>query len=89
MKEKKITDYQRELKGKTPQEIISWVIDHFDKKDIAFSSSMGAEDQVLTDMLIKIDPEIIFSLWILAGFLKKSIQRSRKLENIIINISRS
>jgi len=63
MKKSEITGYQRELKEKTPQEIISWVIDHFDKNDIAFSSSMGAEDQALTDMLIKIDPEInIFTL---------------------------
>ncbi len=63
MEKNEIKNFQRELKTKKPQEIITWAIDHFGKSNIALSSSMGAEDQVLTDMLIKIDPEInIFTL---------------------------
>lgn len=63
MKKNEIADYQRELEAKKPQEIITWIVDHFDKNEIALSSSMGVEDQALTDMLIKIDPEInIFTL---------------------------
>lgn len=50
------------LQDKTPETIIQEVVQIFGKK-IALSSSMGAEDQVLTDMLIKIDPNArIFTL---------------------------
>jgi phosphoadenosine phosphosulfate reductase len=50
------------LKDANPQEIIKNVVDRFNQK-IALSSSMGAEDQVLTDMLLKIEPNArIFTL---------------------------
>ncbi len=63
MKKNEIEKYQKKLKMEKPQKVIAWAIDHFGKNNIAFSSSMGAEDQVLTDMLVKIDPEInIFTL---------------------------
>lgn len=55
--------YQEELKLKSAQEIISWAIKHFGIYNISLSSSFGAEDQVLTDMLIKINHEVpIFTL---------------------------
>jgi len=49
-----ISQLQKEVKGKTPQETIAWFLNKFQDK-IAFSNSMGAEDQVITDMICKID----------------------------------
>ena len=50
------------LKGKSPTEILEILIDKFGEK-IAFSSSLGAEDQVLTDMIVKVRPTTkIFTL---------------------------
>lgn len=50
------------LKGKSPTEILEILIDRFGEK-IAFSSSLGAEDQVLTDMIVKVRPKTkIFTL---------------------------
>lgn len=43
-----------QIEGKTPQEAIAWFLNEFGDK-IALSNSMGAEDQVLTDMICKID----------------------------------
>ncbi|NOR86473.1 MAG: phosphoadenylyl-sulfate reductase [Bacteroidales bacterium] len=51
-----------QTKGKRPQEIISLLLNKFGNK-IAFSNSMGAEDQVITDMICKIDKNAtIFTL---------------------------
>jgi len=48
--------------GKAPVDVIKWFIDKY-KGKIALSTSMGAEDQVLTDMLVKIDRQTrIFTL---------------------------
>lgn len=50
------------LKGATPQDILTRVLATFNQH-IALSSSLGAEDQVLTDMLLKIEPKArIFTL---------------------------
>lgn len=50
------------LAGKSAQEVISYCIKQFGDK-IALSSSLGIEDQVLTDMVVKIDPKTkIFTL---------------------------
>ncbi|MEE4198429.1 MAG: phosphoadenylyl-sulfate reductase [Bacteroidales bacterium] len=52
----------RQLKNHTAEEVIQYVTDHFGPK-IAFASSLGAEDQVITDMLSKILKETtIFTL---------------------------
>ena len=57
-----ISSLNNELKDANPQEIIKTVLDRFNQK-IALSSSLGAEDQVLTDMLLKIEPNArIFTL---------------------------
>ena len=63
MKKEEINKYKKELEKKTPEEVIAWTLDYFDPKNAALASSMGAEDQVITDMLIKIDPTVnIFTL---------------------------
>jgi len=50
------------LKDKSPEEVLMFAIDHFGQK-ITFASSLGAEDQVITDMLSKIKRNItIFTL---------------------------
>ena len=53
----------KDFAGKDPQEIIKWGLAFFGTEKIALSSSLGAEDQVLTDMIIKINPAArIFTL---------------------------
>ncbi|MBC7124757.1 MAG: phosphoadenylyl-sulfate reductase [Bacteroidales bacterium] len=52
----------REFEGKDALSVLQWFLNEF-KGRIALSSSMGAEDQVLTDMVMRIDPEVkIFTL---------------------------
>ncbi len=49
-----------EYKDKTPSEILSLAIEHFENISISFS---GAEDVILIDMAVKIKPDIkVFSL---------------------------
>ncbi|MEI7750475.1 MAG: phosphoadenylyl-sulfate reductase [Candidatus Omnitrophota bacterium] len=51
------------LAGKGPEDVLSWAIGHFGPDKVALASSLGAEDQVLTDMLLKIDPSaIVFTI---------------------------
>ncbi|MEY1639048.1 phosphoadenylyl-sulfate reductase [Tenuifilum osseticum] len=51
-----------EFKGKDALQVLTWFLNEY-KGRIALSSSMGAEDQVLTDMVMRIDPEVkIFTL---------------------------
>ncbi|SFP34502.1 phosphoadenylyl-sulfate reductase [Hydrogenimonas thermophila] len=50
------------LQHKSPEEILAYVLEQFNG-NVALASSFGAEDQVLTDMLCRIDPNIkIFTL---------------------------
>lgn len=42
------------FKSATAQEVVAWFIEAY-KGKIALSSSLGAEDQVLTDMVVKVD----------------------------------
>ena len=50
------------FKNAPPQELLSWVLTEY-KGEIALSSSFSIEDQVLTDMICKIDPSTrIFTL---------------------------
>ena len=57
-----IDGLNRDLENNTPEEVIAFFLDKYRGK-IAFSSSLGAEDQVLTDMIVKIDPTTrIFTL---------------------------
>lgn len=50
------------LAGKSPQEVIAWFLSDFDGK-VAFSTSMGAEDQAITKMIADVDKNAdIFTL---------------------------
>ena len=56
---KKLTE---ELTNKTPQEVLEYFSNTYDRK-IGFATSLGAEDQVLTDMIANIDKTVkIFTL---------------------------
>ncbi|MFH1000653.1 MAG: phosphoadenylyl-sulfate reductase [Bacteroidota bacterium] len=50
----KIEELQKSIENKSPEEIIQFFIEKYADK-IAFASSLGAEDQVITDMISKID----------------------------------
>lgn len=51
-----------EMKGRSAQEILAFFINEYDGK-VALGTSLGAEDQVLTDMIVKVDPSTkIFTL---------------------------
>jgi phosphoadenosine phosphosulfate reductase len=57
-----IQDLNQQLSGKTAEEVLyHFIKNHKDK--LAFSTSLGAEDQVITQMIAGIDPEVyIFTL---------------------------
>jgi len=44
-----------QLKGKTPQEVLTWALGNYEK--ISLASSFGAEDVALIDMISKIKPD--------------------------------
>ncbi|RUA25205.1 MAG: phosphoadenylyl-sulfate reductase [Bacteroidetes bacterium] len=57
-----IVDLNNRLDGKTAQEIIAFFVESMGEK-ITFGTSMGAEDQVVTQMLMELDKEVsIFTL---------------------------
>ncbi|MBD2177486.1 phosphoadenylyl-sulfate reductase [Pseudanabaena sp. FACHB-1998] len=50
-----------QLRGKTPQEVLTWALGNYDK--ISLASSFGAEDVTLIDMMAKIKPDAqVFTL---------------------------
>ncbi len=52
-----------QMRHKSPEEILSWAFTYFDNEDIAVASSLGAEDQVLTDLAVQAAPRVsIFTL---------------------------
>jgi phosphoadenosine phosphosulfate reductase len=58
-----LSEFNQQLTGKKPGEILTWALGHFGSDKVALASSLGAEDQVLTDMLLKISvPATIFTL---------------------------
>ena len=63
MHNQEIIKWQNELKNASAPEIVDWALNKFGSGGIALASSFGAEDQVLTDMLVKTGKEIsIFTL---------------------------
>jgi phosphoadenosine phosphosulfate reductase len=58
----KIEDLNRRFSKKPAEEVLEYFLSEYEDK-IALSSSLGAEDQVLTDMVVKINPNTrIFTL---------------------------
>ncbi len=59
----KIPEYAEKVRQKTAQEIVSWAVLEFGVEHLALASSMGAEDQALTDILWVHEPQAhIFTL---------------------------
>lgn len=57
-----IKEYNRILQGATPKDVLSFFATNY-KDTLSFSTSFGAEDQVLTDLIQSVDPLIkIFTL---------------------------
>lgn len=50
-----IIQTNKDFEGKTPQELLSYFLHKYGNR-IALASSLGLEDQVLTDMILKINP---------------------------------
>lgn len=62
MDKAKYEELSQALLGKSPDDVLKWFLLEF-KNRIVLSSSLGLEDQVLTDMVVKIAPETrIFTL---------------------------
>jgi len=62
MNKEKIARWNEELSEASAQETIRYFLDEFGDT-ITLSTSMGAEDQVITDMVVQIDPSVrIFTL---------------------------
>lgn len=62
MNKEKFLSLQSKVVGKSTLEVLDWFLGEY-KGKIALASSMGTEDQVLTDMIVKIDPAVkIFTL---------------------------
>lgn len=56
-------EYAAELEGKTADEVILWAARTFPGGKAAFATSLGLEDQIITDILARRAPEIpIFTL---------------------------
>jgi phosphoadenosine phosphosulfate reductase len=59
---KKIVEYNRYLENATPMETLKFFLDEY-RGEIAFATSLGAEDQVIAQMLGRLDPSVcIFTL---------------------------
>ncbi|MEI7500408.1 MAG: phosphoadenylyl-sulfate reductase [Bacteroidota bacterium] len=58
----RVDAFNRQFKNSAPEEVLSWFVAEFSSK-IAFSTSLGAEDQVITHMLAGLKkPVKIFTL---------------------------
>jgi len=55
-KKEKIELWNTQFQTQTPQQVLQFAVDTFGKS-LTLASSLGVEDQVLSDMLLKIDPE--------------------------------
>ena len=59
---KTIENWNNSLKDESPEKVLHFFLNHFDGR-IALSSSMGLEDQVLTEMAVSVHPKTeIFTL---------------------------
>lgn len=60
--EMKIAEVAKELESQSPEAVLRWGIENFFPK-IGFASSFGAEDVVVIDLLVKVNPNaMIFTL---------------------------
>ncbi len=55
LSQEEIEEKNREFEGKSPQAVLEWALETFQPR-LALSSSFGAEDVALIDMMCRIDP---------------------------------
>lgn len=55
--ESELKNISESLEGKAPEEAIRWAFENFETKEMSLACSLGAEDVVLVDMLVKIKPD--------------------------------
>lgn len=61
--QRKIDEYAEALEGKSAEEILSWSAKTFPHGKAAFATSLGFEDQIITDMIARTAPDIpVFTL---------------------------
>jgi len=56
MNRSNLKELTKRFDGKSPEAVLRWFLSEY-KDRIIFSSSLGVEDQVLTDMIVKIAPD--------------------------------
>ena len=57
-----LENWQRELSGRSPEDVLAWAAATF-HGSVAFTTSLGLEDQVLTDMIARVAPGLsLFTL---------------------------
>jgi len=58
-----LAGYRNRIRNLDAQGVVEYFLNHFGAGNIALSSSMSAEDQVLTDMILKINKDaVVFTL---------------------------
>jgi phosphoadenosine phosphosulfate reductase len=63
MENGRIESLQAEIRNYSASQLLIWALDRFKHAGMAFATSFGAEDQVITDMLVRIDPRVrVFTL---------------------------
>jgi phosphoadenosine phosphosulfate reductase len=63
MYEETVKRLQERIRDLTADAVLAWALRHFGLQGIAFATSGGAEDQVITDLLAKTNPQVrIFTL---------------------------
>ncbi len=67
-----ITNLNERFKNSSAQEILKYFLKEYGDK-AALSSSFGAEDQVITDMLLRLEKKQIYLHLIQRGFIHKHI----------------
>lgn len=63
MTAEKIKKIQAEIDAMSAEKVVKWAMDNFELERIALASSLSIEDQVLADMLLKLNPKAqVFTL---------------------------
>lgn len=57
MSELNLKEFNQQYSGKSPEEIVGSVVEKIGISKIALASSLSIEDQVLTDILLKVNPK--------------------------------
>jgi phosphoadenosine phosphosulfate reductase len=63
MDKQEVLKYQEIHRNSSAEQVLQWAVDYFGQNKLALASSLGVEDQVLTHMLVNINPKVsIFTL---------------------------